>query len=419
MASLKIKYAAIIISSLIAGGLISVTARQFVNSSHKTVQTEQKAPEKKVLFWYDPMKPDTKFDKPGKSPFMDMDLVPKYADESDEKSNGGIRIDPTQVQNLGLKTQKVTRGMLNYSQTIPANVSYNEYQFVIVQARSDGFVEKVYPLTIGDHVKKGTPLIDITIPEWVEAQSEFLLLSGTGGTPTQIRGVLERLRLAGMPEEDIQRLRSTRTIQTRFTIKAPIDGVITAFDLRTGMNISKDKVVAQIQGMDPVWISAAVPESIAYLLKDTSQFEISVPAYPDKTFHVEKWNILPSVDQTTRTLQVRLQVSNKDEFLKPGMNAYLKLNTKSQEMLLIPSQAVIDTGKEQRVITVDDEGKFVPKQIHVLHESQQQSGIGTGLNEGDTVVVSGLFLIDSKPILRARWNVCATLKNRKQYASNV
>lgn len=161
--------------------------------------------------------------------------------------------------------------------------------------------------------------------------------------------------------------------------------------------------------MDPVWISAAVPESIAYLLKDTSQFEISVPAYPDKTFHVEKWNILPSVDQTTRTLQVRLQVSNKDEF-SPGMNAYLKLNTKSQEMLLIPSQAVIDTGKEQRVITVDDEGKFVPKQIHVLHESQQQSGIGSGLNEGDTVVVSGLFSLTPKPILRARWNVCATLK---------
>ncbi len=145
MASLKIKYAAIIISSLIAGGLISVTAWQYVNSSQKTVQTEQKAPERKVLFWYDPMKPDTKFDKPGKSPFMDMDLVPKYADESGDESSGGIRIDPTQVQNLGLKTQKVTRGMLNYSQTIPANVSYNEYQFVIVQARSDGFVEKCIP----------------------------------------------------------------------------------------------------------------------------------------------------------------------------------------------------------------------------------------------------------------------------------
>jgi Cu(I)/Ag(I) efflux system membrane fusion protein len=237
-----------------------------------------------------------------------------------------------------------------------------------VQARAEGFVEKVYPLTTGDKVKKGTPLVDITIPDWVEAQSEFLLLSGTGGTPTQIKGVLERLRLAGMPDEDIQRLRATRTIQTRFTIRAPIDGAITAFDLRTGMNISKDKVVAQIQGMDPVWIGAAVPESIAYLLKETSQFAVSIPAYPDKSFPVEKWSLLPSVDPTTRTLQVRLQVDNKDELLKPGMNAYLKLNTQSQEMLLIPSQAVIDTGKEQRVITVDADGNFVPKRIHVLHE---------------------------------------------------
>ncbi|WP_382631250.1 heavy metal-binding domain-containing protein, partial [Streptomyces sp. NPDC056982] len=117
MASLKIKYDAIIISSLIAGGLISVTALQYVNPEQKTVQTELKTPERKILFWYDPMKPDTKFDKPGKSPFMDMDLVPKYADESGEKISDGIRIDPTLVQNLGLKTQKVTRGMLNYSQT--------------------------------------------------------------------------------------------------------------------------------------------------------------------------------------------------------------------------------------------------------------------------------------------------------------
>lgn len=393
MASFTVKYAAMIVGSLIAGGLISVTAWQYI---HATEKTEITSAERKVLFWYDPMKPDTKFDKPGKSPFMDMDLVPKYADENEGNSRDGIRIDPTQVQNLGLKTQKVTRGTLSYSRTIPANVSYNEYQFVIVQARSDGFVEKVYPLTIGDRVKKGTPLIDITIPEWVEAQSEFLLLSDTGGTPTQLKGVLERLRLAGMPEEDIQRLRSSRRIQTRFTIKAPIEGVITAFDLRSGMNISKDKVVAQIQGMDPVWISAAIPESIAYLLKETSQFDISVPAYPDKSFDVEKWTMLPSVDPTTRTLQVRLQVANKDERLKPGMNAYLKLNTQSQEMLLIPSQAVIDTGKEQRVITVDAEGRFVPKRVQVLHESQHQSAIGAGLNEGESVVVSGLFLIDSE-----------------------
>ncbi|EGR9572756.1 efflux RND transporter periplasmic adaptor subunit [Salmonella enterica subsp. enterica serovar Grumpensis] len=393
MASLKVKYMATIIGSLIMGGLFSASIYHYW---YATAKTEVSSSDRKVLFWYDPMKPDTKFDEPGKSPFMDMDLIPKYADESDTQDNNGVRIDPTMVQNLGLKTQKVTKGHLQFSQTIPANVSYNDYQFVIVQARSSGFVEKVYPLTLGDKVKKGTPLIDITVPEWVEAQSEYLLLTASRGTPTQVDGILERLRLAGMPAKDIQRLRSSRQIQTRFTLKAPIDGVITAFNLRSGMNITTDNVVAQIQGMDPVWVSAAVPESIAGLLKTSSQFAISVPAYPDRTFNIEKWNILPSVDQTTRTIQLRFLVDNRDELLKPGMNAYLKLNTQSQEMLLIPSQAIIDSGNEQRVITVDSKGRFVPKIINVLNESQNQAGITSGLSEGESVVVNGLFLIDSE-----------------------
>ncbi|WP_158781462.1 efflux RND transporter periplasmic adaptor subunit [Pantoea sp. BAV 3049] len=393
MASLKLKYAAVVVSSLLIGGIVSVAVTPYFYTAKHSTSTPA---DRKVLFWYDPMKPDVKFDQPGKSPFMDMDLVPKYPDEGDTQNSKGIRVDPSLVQNLGMKTGKVSKGHLQYAQTLPANVSFNDYQFVIVQARANGFVEKVYPLTIGDKVQKGNPLIDITIPDWVEAQSEYLLLSSTGGTPVQVKGILERLRLAGMPDDDIQRLRSTHTIQTRFTIKAPISGVITAFDLRTGMNISKDKVVAQIQGMDPVWISASVPESIAYLINDTSQFAISVPAYPDKAFTIEKWSILPSVDPTTRTLQIRLQVSNPDERLKPGMNAYLKLKTQSAEMLLIPSQAVIDTGKEQHVITVDNEGRFVPKAIKILHESQNQTGIASGLAEGESVVVNGLFLIDSE-----------------------
>lgn len=193
-----------------------------------------------------------------------------------------MRIDPTQTQNLGVKTAAVTRGPLRYAQTFPANISYNEYQYVIMQARAAGFINKVYPLTVGDKVKQGTPLLELTIPDWVEAQSEYLLLQETGGTATQVEGILERLRLAGMPDDDIRRLKATRKIQTRFTLKAPIDGVITAFDLRAGMNIAKDNVVAKIQGMDPVWVSVAVPESIAWLIKDASQFAIQVPAWPGK-----------------------------------------------------------------------------------------------------------------------------------------
>ncbi len=282
-----------------------------------------------------------------------------------------------------------------------------------MQARAAGFINKVYPLTVGDKVKQGTPLLELTIPDWVEAQSEYLLLQETGGTATQVEGILERLRLAGMPDDDIRRLKTTRKIQTRFTLKAPIDGVITAFDLRAGMNIAKDNVVAKIQGMDPVWVSVAVPESIAWLIKDASQFAIQVPAWPGKTFSINKWTILPSVDSATRTLQLRLQVNNPDEALKPGMNAYLQLTSESAPMLLIPSKALIDSGSEQRVITVDNEGRFVPKIVQAFHESNGVTAIRSGLQEGEKVVASGLFLIDSEA------NISGALERMRAKAPDV
>ena len=326
MASLTLKNTALILGSMLIGG--ALTAALYARLTPVDAAAPAAEQQRKVLFWYDPMYPNTRFDKPGKSPFMDMDLVPKYADEESAAAGApGVRIDPTQTQNLGVKTAAVTRGPLRYAQTFPANISYNEYQYVIMQARAAGFINKVYPLTVGDKVKQGTPLLELTIPDWVEAQSEYLLLQETGGTATQVEGILERLRLAGMPDDDIRRLKATRKIQTRFTLKAPIDGVITAFDLRAGMNIAKDNVVAKIQGMDPVWVSVAVPESIAWLIKDASQFSIQVPAWPGKTFRISKWTLLPSVDSATRTLQLRLQVNNPDEALKPGMNAYLQLTS--------------------------------------------------------------------------------------------
>lgn len=397
MMPFNIKNTAFIVGGAILGGSITAGIAFSISAAHSITEAPATEQHRQVLFWYDPMYPNTRFDKPGKSPFMDMDLVAKYADEEGgETPAPGIRIDPTQTQNLGVKVESVRQGPLQYQRTFPANVSYNEYQFAILQARSAGFIEKVYPLTVGDKVRKGMPLVDMTIPDWVEAQSEYLLLQETGGTGTQTEGILERLRLAGMPDEAVRRLISSRKIQTRFTLKAPIDGVITAFDLRSGMNIAKDNVVAKIQGMDPVWITASVPESIAWLINDTSQFTFSVPAWPDKTLSVKKWSLLPSVDAATRTLQLRLEVDNPDETLKPGMNAWLKLNSQSQPMLLIPSTALIDSGDEQRVITVNSEGRFVPKLVEVFHESQGVTAIRTGLTEGEKVVSSGLFLIDSE-----------------------
>ncbi|XPE61308.1 efflux RND transporter periplasmic adaptor subunit [Shigella flexneri] len=339
------------------------------------------------------MYPNTRFDKPGKSPFMDMDLVPKYADE--ESSASGVRIDPTQTQNLGVKTATVTRGPLTFAQSFPANVSYNEYQYAIVQARAAGFIDKVYPLTVGDKVQKGTPLLDLTIPDWVEAQTEYLLLRETGGTATQTEGILERLRLAGMPEADIRRLIATQKIQTRFTLKAPIDGVITAFDLRAGMNIAKDNVVAKIQGMDPVWVTAAIPESIAWLVK--------MPRSLPSPFRRDRINTHhPQMDAATwrgcRDPHAAAASGSRQRRrgAKTGHERRLQLNTASEPMLLIPSQALIDTGSEQRVITVHADGRFVPKRVAVFQASQGVTALRSGLAEGEKVVSSGLFLIDSE-----------------------
>lgn len=379
------KKIALIIGSMIAGGIISAAGFTWFDRAEPPAEKTSTA-ERKILFWYDPMYPNTRFDKPGKSPFMDMDLVPKYADE--ESSASGVRIDPTQTQNLGVKTATVTRGPLTFAQSFPANVSYNEYQYAIVQARAAGFIDKVYPLTVGDKVQKGTPLLDLTIPDWVEAQSEYLLLRETGGTATQTEGILERLRLAGMPGAEISAAVRTQKIRLALRSKRPLwrDHRVC---LRAGMNIAKDNVVAKIQGMDPVWVTAAIPESIAWLVKDASQFTLTVPARPDKTLTIRKWTLLPGVDAATRTLQLRLEVDNADEALKPGMNAWLQLNTASEPMLLIPSQALIDTGNEQRVITVDADGRFVPKRVAVFQASQGVTALRSGLAEGEKVVSSG------------------------------
>lgn len=417
---------ALIISSLILGSLITVVAYPYFLSNELSDTSDEQAQKNRVLYWYDPMYPATKFDQPGKSPFMDMDLMPKYAEESDPQGGDkpGITINPAQTQNLGLKTTQVIRGHLSYNQTFPATISFNDYQFAIVQPRAEGFVEKVFPITIGDEVKKGEPLVELTIPQWVEGQSEYVSLRQMGTDTTQLQGILERLRLAGMPAVDIIRFKSSLKVQTRFTINAPLDGVITALDTRQGMNIGKSNVIAQIQGTDPLWINASLPESIAHLLNDQAQFSVSIPAYPEKSFVVNKWTLLPSADMATRTLNIRAEINNPNGSLKPGMIAYLNFKASGDESLIIPTQSIVDTGLEQHVITLDEQGRFVPKLIKISYQSQQDTAISAGLKEGENLVTRGIFLIDSEANIagaldRMRTDAAALVEHSEHNAHQV
>ncbi|MFV0480675.1 MAG: efflux RND transporter periplasmic adaptor subunit [Campylobacteraceae bacterium] len=381
--------------SFVLGVVITLIITNLLNKTHNTT-VKSETNEKKVLFWYDPMYPDTKFDAPGPSPFMDMDLVPKYAEDSSSENKEGIYIDPTQVQNLGLKTSEAKAGQLEFTRSLPAVINYNEHNLYIIQPRAQGFVEKIYPFTVGDKIKKGDKIAEITVPSWVEAQSEYILLKETNQNNAILESALERLRLLGMPNQAIELLKKEDKVQTKFTITAPIDGVITAFDLRSGMNFSTDATIATIQSINPIWINAYIPESISLHVNKNTKFSVDIPSLVGKNFKILKTQILPSADTASKSVMLRLEIDNSDERLKPGLNAYINLKTYGEEMLLIPSRALIDTGMEQRVITINKDGRFVPRLVKIGSESNGKMEVLSGLNDSEIVVETGAFLIDSE-----------------------
>ncbi|MDR3362595.1 MAG: efflux RND transporter periplasmic adaptor subunit [Desulfovibrio sp.] len=357
--------------------------------------------ERKVLYWYDPMYPGTHFDKPGPSPFMDMDLVPRYASEG---AGAGIRIDPAQVQNLAVRTRKVERGNLVFSRDIPANVEFNDYQLARVQPRAEGFVESALSWAVGDVVAAGDALADITVPGWAADQSEYLLLKAQKADAVLVRGVWERMRLAGIPEKMLKALEATGKVQTRMTVHAPISGVLTGFDVYPGMNVNKGMTIATIQGTNPVWVSADVPERDIHLVTKDKRIRVTAAAWPDKVFYAQSFTLLPRADKGTRTVPLRLTLDNPDGLLKPGMTATIRLRGADEETLLIPTQSLIDLGEEQRVIVRLADGSFAPRQVHVLRSSREKTAVASGVEPGEEVVVTGLFLIDSEANLQGALN---------------
>jgi Cu(I)/Ag(I) efflux system membrane fusion protein len=363
------------------------------SSSATSAEAESaEAADRQVLYWYDPMVPGTHFDKPGKSPFMDMDLIPRYADQG---SGPGVTIDPVLVQNLGLKTALVEKGRLVRSRDLPANVEFNRYQEARVQPRAEGFVTSVQSLAVGDPIAQGQEVATITVPAWASDQSEYLLLKSQRADSRIIGGVREKLRLSGMPEEMLQEVDRTGTVQTTLLLTSPIGGVVTALDIYPGMNVEKNMTIAVIQGYDPIWVTAEVPEGDLELAGN-SRLRVTSAAWPGRVFEVQDQILLPRANLDTRTIPLRLTVPNPEGLLKPGLTASIRLRNTGEESLIIPTQSLIDLGDEKRVITLAQDGSFVPKLVSVLGSSRGQTAVSSGLDEGEAVVVSGLFLIDSE-----------------------
>ena len=374
---------------------------------------------KKILYYHDPMVPATRFDKPGKSPFMDMMLVPVYADSDGDGSK--VTVSPRVQQSLGVRTAVVTEGMLSPQVSAVGNIAFNERDQVIVQARATGYVERLHVRATFDRVAKGQPLAELYVPDWVAAQEEFLSvrrMQGTDLAPLDglVDGARQRMRQVGMSDAQIALVDRSGRTQPRLTLVAPIGGVVTELLVREGMTVAPGATLFRINGLSTVWANAEVPESQSALLRPGAKVQARSPAAPGAVFEGKVQAILPDVNQTTRTLKARVELANANGRLVPGMFVQMQfMDMRNEKALLVPTEAIIQTGKrtvvmlaEQGEKSGESSGRFRPVDVEIGIESGGQTEAKRGLQLGQRVVVSSQFLIDSEASLKgveARLNV--------------
>lgn len=356
---------------------------------------------KKVLYYHDPMVPGNKFDKPAKSPFMDMMLVPVYADSDGDGSK--VTVSPRIQQNLGLRTAAVTEGSLSPQVTAVGSIGWNERLQVIVPARAGGFIEKLHVRAVLDRVTAGQPLAVLFVPEWIAPQEELLSLRRMQANDLAplIDGARQRLLQAGMSDAQLAQVERSGRAQARWTVSAPIAGVVSELLVREGMTVAAGAPLFRLNGTASVWAHAEVPESQAALLRPGAKVQATSPALPGTALTGSVQAVLPEVSAMTRTLKARIELPNPGGRLVPGMFVQTQfMDVRAAKMLLVPTEAVIQTGRRTVVMLAEDGGRFRPAEIGIGIESGGQTEVKSGLQAGQRVVVSSQFLIDSEASLK-------------------
>lgn len=354
--------------------------------------------ERKVLYWHDPMVPGPRFDKPGKSPFMDMQLVPVYAGEA---SNSGVKVSSAVQQNLGVRTAVVKKTEVSSSFDALGAVQFDERLNVAVQTRAAGYVEGLKVRAPMEQVRKGQALATLFAPEWLAPQNELLALKRAGVAPELIAAARDRMRAMSIPDSLVRQAEAAGVAQSRFVMSSPVDGIVSELGVREGVAVSPGTTLFRIAGLEKVWAVAEVPEAQATRLVRGQKVKAVLQADTSQTFDGELKEILPQVSASTRTLQARFEVDNKAGKLVPGMLLRLQVAGATNSRLLVPSEAVIRTGMRAVAIVRKDAGTFEPREVKLGADLGDQLEVLDGLREGDEVVTSGQFLIDSEARLKS------------------
>ncbi|SFM18356.1 efflux RND transporter periplasmic adaptor subunit [Rugamonas rubra] len=390
-----------IVLALLAAGLVYAGywagARQHAATTAATPEAEA-ASARKVLYWHDPMAPTQKFDKPGKSPFMDMDLVPVYADEAGADS--GVQVSPALRQNLGIRMATVRRADVKDTLELVGTTQFDESRAEVVQSRVTGYVERLHARAPQQRVTRGQPIATLFVPEWIAPQEEYLALNRGGDTALAAAARL-RMRALSIPDALVAEAERSGKAQTRLTLNAPADGVITELAVRDGAMVGPGVTIAKISGLGTVWLLAEVPEALLGAAHVGMAVTASFAGAPQRSYTGHVREMLPGVGTATRTAQARLELDNRDGSLTPGMLMQVRLEGKqTASRLLVPAEAVISSGKRSVVLVAGDGNSIRPVTVGLGRERGDDIEIVSGLEEGQKVVASGQFLIDSEANLK-------------------
>jgi len=380
--------------------------------------------EKKILYWYDPMEPQAHFDHPGKSP-MGMEMVPKYAEAETEKMpSGTVKISPQRQQLIGVRTTTVERAPLTRTIRTTGYLVADETKIAHIHVKVKGWVDQVYVNFVGQLVKKGQPLFTVYSPDLVSTEQDYLIaLRGKAylgnapfrevseGANALLEATRERLKLWDISDEQIKKLEQTGKIEKTMTFYSPVTGFVLERQAFPQSEVGPDKELYLVADLSTIWVDADVYEYELPYVRLGQKATMQLSYYPGKSYQGRISYIYPTVDPQTRTVKVRVEFPNSKFELKPQMFADVELNVNYGTNVLIPAEAVLDSGTRRTVFVAKGDGYFEPREIKVGPRVDDKFVVLSGLKPGETIVTSGNFLIDSESSLSAATADMSSPKN--------
>ncbi len=397
--------------AILAGGLLAGCGKAPAAAPRSPGKVERK-----VLYWFDPMQPGTHFDHPGKSPFMDMELVPKYADkaplpsqQTTAETGAAVELSPQAVSAAGVATTEVKTSPLHRVVRAEGVLGTDETRLVHVAARVAGRLDHLYLDFTGEPIAKGAPLYAIYSPDLVSSGREYALAlenlarARAGGNAAYVesaeslvQAARERLALWGLDRDQIDRIAATRRPEVDLVVRSPISGTVLEKKVVQGQYVTEGQDLYLLADLSRLWLSAKVYEQELGGIQVGQLAVARFAAFPGRDFQGRIRFIDPVLDPATRTAGVRIELPNPGGLLKPGMFANAELRVDLGRGLAIPKSAVLDTGVRQVVYVQQAPGRFVGREVRLGQTAEDLVQVLQGLSAGEQVVTSANFLIDSQ-----------------------